>query len=379
MKYILFFLLVLIFSCGNCSGQSKIRSNPENFVYAAYCAPSRLKDSTYVTGLDFSRFNFYYILSYPKWDPIDFDKPQDSIIQKYVTDYDYPCDGTGLGLTKLFIDSAHAASSKVLLSLQGTSFIDIVRSEQRRGKFAKMIAEFVRKFNYDGFDLDWEGTLDLELHYLFMKGLRRELNHFTDQYYFLTTAIAPSKAYTADLADLLSKEIDWINIMTYDMGGGIWDNQATYNTPMERIKKRLQNWSVFNPSKLCIGLASYGYLYENLEPGQRIARNTKMSDYGKSISYIAFADSLKNGWVEKWDEQEQVAYYYSPNGEDFITIDNFISISRKLNWGVDQGYRGVFWWELYDDYVKPENKYGEGKLLLKGDFKENVRKVLHGQ
>ena len=55
--------------------------------------------------------------------------------------------------------------------------------------------------------------------------------------------------------------MDWINLMTDDMAGGYWGHAATHNTPLDGMKTTLMNkGSVFPPNKLCIGLASYGYL-----------------------------------------------------------------------------------------------------------------------
>lgn len=375
VKIHILMLLILVSTSCSSKGQNKERSNPKTFVYATYCASYTMKDSSYVTGMDFSQFDFYYLMSYPKWKNEDFDKPLDSVLKKYVTDYTYPSSGSGYGLTTLFIDSVHRAGNKVLLSLQG-NLLEIANNVQRRAKFVKMIAQFVRKFNYDGFDLDWEDAIDLQYHYLFIKELRAEFNKDKERYLYITTAIAPSKVYSAELADSLSREIDWINIMTYDMGGGVWDKFATYNTPMGRIEQRLKNWDVFAPSKLCIGLAAYGFQYNNIKPGERIKYNTKMSDYGKYISYMTFTDSLKNGWIERWNEKEQVSYYFSPDGENFITIDNSQSIDYKIKWAISQGYRGLFWWELYHDYQLPTSHNGRGKLLLKGAFKDSVEKVL---
>ncbi|MEB3374916.1 glycosyl hydrolase family 18 protein [Bacteroides sp. CR5/BHMF/2] len=69
----------------------------------------------------------------------------------------------------------------------------------------------------------------------------------------------PGKSMTKELADKLVANVDWINIMTYDMGGGIWGNIPKHNTPLDKIKKELAHWEVFDRDKLCIGLANYGW------------------------------------------------------------------------------------------------------------------------
>ena len=161
------------------STQKMIRKNNEPFVYAAYSAGYTMKDESYVEKMDYSKFNFYYLMCYPKWVVSDFDNSLKDIITKYVTKFNYPNSLSGCGLSTAFIDSVHVAGAKVLLSIQGDSFIEIANDKERRNKFAIMIAQFIRKYDYDGLDLDWEGTLDLDLHYLFMKKVRQELNEET--------------------------------------------------------------------------------------------------------------------------------------------------------------------------------------------------------
>ena len=36
---------------------------------------------------------------------------------------------------------------------------------------------------------------------------------------------------------------------------------------MTKVEQNLEKWNVFSPHKLCIGLASYGYKYTNLQLG----------------------------------------------------------------------------------------------------------------
>lgn len=57
--------------------------------------------------------------------------------------------------------------------------------------------------------------------------------------YTITTALHSWQIYDKELADKLVANVDWINIMTYDMGGGIWGNIPKHNTPLDKIKKEL--------------------------------------------------------------------------------------------------------------------------------------------
>lgn len=358
-------LLIIIISL-IASINSVLAQNNINFIRGAYNAGSSMKSINYVEDIDLAKFNFYYLIGFPEWDNADFDKPYEYVLNKYVTDFSYSSTPIGRGLISDFIAKAHDVNSKVLLSINKSQIKDIANSESRSICFAKMISAFIDKFGYDGFDLDWENSLDLDNHYKFLSILRKELSG-KEKYYYITTALPTSVKYTATLAKDISKIVDWINVMTYDLGGGTWDPKASFNTSLSIIKSRLKsNWSVFVPSKLCIGLASYGYYYKNLKPNQRIPLNSSMSEYASSISYLTCIDSIKrSGWSERWNDEASAPYYFSSGMNSFITCDNPKSIQLKINWVKQNGYRGVFWWELYQDFVIKDSRDKFGRFLLK--------------
>lgn len=81
--------------------------------------------------------------------------------------------------------------------------------------------------------------------------------------------------------------------MTYDLGGGNWKVTPSFNTPMTKVEQNLEKWNVFSPHKLCIGLASYGYKYTNLQLGERIKSISEIRKHSSYITYPAIIDSLK--------------------------------------------------------------------------------------
>lgn len=347
-------------------------ASSSDFVYSSYCAGYTIKDSSYISQLNFGKFDYYYLMACPEFNCEDFDMPLDDIIDKFVVKFDYSSLLNGSKFSCDFIESSHKSNKKVLLSLLNSNFVNIARFENRRNNFAIMISELIKKYNYDGFDLDWEDSLDIELHYLFLKKLREELSKDNRKYYYLTTALFTSTRYSKQLADSLSAVVDWINLMTYDLGGGTWSATPFANTPMNQIEKDLHKWDVFPQNKLCIGLASYGFKYMNLKPGKKIQFGRKMSDYSSYIVYPEILKLVSLGWVENWNELEHVPYYFSPDGNSFITADNPRSIAYKIQWTINNGYRGLFWWELYHDFVIEDVNDKYGKLLLKDTVSRSI-------
>jgi chitinase len=121
------------------------------------------------------------------------------------------------------------------------------------------------------------------------------------------------------------------------------------------MKERLSDpkrWGEFSPDKICIGLASYGFSYTGVKPGQKCTKLRKDAK-ARYFSYTELPALLANGWTESYDTEAEAPYYFSPDKKDFVTIDNNRSHSRKMEWVFEQKYRGVFWWEFHYDYYPP--------------------------
>ena len=72
------------------------------------------------------------------------------------------------------------------------------------------------------------------------------------------------------------------------------------------------------------------------------------------------------GWTEEYDPEAEVSYYFSPDREEFVTIENPVSMRRKIEWITANGFRGVFWWEFHHDYVAPTAEQPAGRHHLIG-------------
>lgn len=345
---------LLVTSCIN-----KDRQN--SLIHATYTVGSRLKNPDEIRQSDFKSLPFVYVMAAPQWEVADFDKNQQVINDKYIHYHTYPNGEQGNALVPDLIKKVHNDGSKILISFPGTAFSEIADRPERRQKFARMMAGFVQKYNYDGVEVDWEHTVTLDLHLLFMKDIREALNHLsktTGKKYYLTTALHSFQRYTPSKADSISRYVDWINIMTYDMGGGIWGKTAGHNTPLTDMQKILkENWSVFHPQKLCIGLANYGFYYKNVVPG--IPMEKKLNEYGRYFDYNELPPLLQKDWTETFDSIQQVPYYFSPDKTEFITIDNTYSLEKKMDWVKAANYKGVFWWEFHSDFQPAQ--VGESK------------------
>ncbi|KGK00119.1 glycoside hydrolase family 18 protein [Thalassotalea sp. ND16A] len=330
--------------------------NRDTFVHATYIRGNWLKSRAQLKQTRFEQFNFMYVMAAPSWQAKDFELTEEQIHNKLVRDYAYPTGDSGLSLVPELIARAQQKNVKVLLSIPGKDeFNPVAADSTKRALFAKVMAAFVKKYNYDGIEIDWEHTYNRDQHTALMAELRKALDALEKssaepkREYYLTTALHSFRTFSPAQAQQLSASVDWLNIMTYDMGGGIWDNVASHNTPLDEMKKRLHNnWSVFSPDKLSIGLANYGFYYQGIAPGEN--SEVSLKEKGRYFSYTELPALLNQGWQESYDHSAQAPYYFSPDKAEFVTMDNKQSLSHKMAWAFEQQFRGVFWWEFSLDY-----------------------------
>lgn len=327
----------------------------QDFIHATYLVGHSLNNAIQVKQIDYRQFQYIYLMAAPKWNQVDFNLPEEEVINKLVTNHQYIKDQE-TEVIPLLIEEAHKSGTKVLLSFAGEGFKERVSPADQQEKFIEMMIRFIDKYGYDGIEIDWESDLSLPLHTEFMTNIRTKLDKLEKEksngkHLYLTTALHSWQVYSKELADKLSPSVDWINIMTYDMGGGTWGNVPEHNTPLDKMEKELKNWNVFNRNKLCIGLANYGFIYKGIMPGEKI--EGKLDQYGSYFSYNEMLPLLQKGWTEKYDKKSKVSYCFSPDKSEFITMENPKTILTKIEWVTKQQYRGAFWWEFSYDAIPP--------------------------
>lgn len=324
--------------------------------HSTYMVQNDLKSMECIERIDYSLFDYIYLMAAPEWHSVDFSQGREVVLRELVDNFRYPSEN-GKELVPYMVAQAHLADTPVLLSFAGDGFLPKVSDKAQRKVFVAFMIEFVRKYGFDGIEVDWEQELDLELHAQFLTEIRAALNeveHIENRKMYLSTALHSWRVYNQGLADKLSAAVDWINIMTYDMGGGIWGMIPSHNTPMDGIKRDLARWNVFDKDKLCIGLANYGFIYENVLPGEKAVEG--LNKQGKYISYNAALPLISGKWKAEYDVAAQMNYYYNPEHTGFITMDSPESLDVKMDWVRKEGFRGVFWWEYGYDLIQTEGK-----------------------
>lgn len=181
-----------------------------------------------------------------------------------------------------------APELKVLLSVGGASndegFITVVPSLTEREEFAIQSAQYLKKFGFDGIDLDWEFPAwyrPFEERFMFQL-LLQELHHvYKNPIYNLTisVAVAASKSIIdrSYRVSQMAKFVDFVSMMGYDFHSFKWYLPLTgHNSP---LYSRSDEWNMFSTvnlnwtafywiqlgmprEKLVIGLPTYGQTYQ---------------------------------------------------------------------------------------------------------------------
>ncbi|GFS17185.1 chitinase-3-like protein 1 [Elysia marginata] len=279
------------------------------------------------------------------------------------------------------------AELKVLLAVGGWNmasapFTAMVATPQTRAHFISTSIDFLRGHNFDGLDLDWEYPADRgsppEDRNRFT-ALVQELRAAFDaegiltnrQALLLTAAVAAGKEKIDKGYDIpaISAELDFINLMTYDLHGS-WESVTGHNSPLyagdhESGDKRQFNvdWAasywVSNgcpPDKLVVGLPLYGRSF-TLTTGSTTVNSpaspglsgpfTKEAGYA---SYYEVCDMLKQADAQPNFLQDQRVPYLVL-GNQWMGYDSPSSLREKVRYTRSKGYGGVMVWAIdLDDF-----------------------------
>jgi len=269
----------------------------------------------------------------------------------------------------------------------------------KRQIFLDSIVPFVKKYGFEGVDLDWEypgaqgadpeehidADGDKE-HFSVLVEMMAELLHEHD--ILFTAALSPGKGTIENAYDIprISKSFDYMNVMTYDYHGW-WGNNSHnftgHNAPLHgREEETMEGhpgymFSVFDTlkiwmdagapaEKLLMGFAQYGRgmslsteengVYCPADAGIPAGPYTQQDGIWGYLEILqAFNnDTLINlpgatphGWTTVVDDCYDAPYAY--NGKYWISYDDQDSVELKAKYANLLGLAGVFGWSLETD------------------------------
>ncbi|XP_019864946.2 acidic mammalian chitinase [Aethina tumida] len=270
---------------------------------------------------------------------------------------------------------------KVLLAIGGwnegsVKFSTVASSSALRAAFVQSALSITSTYGLDGIDMDWEypaqrgGASSDKANFPL---LLQELRTAFDKKGLILTAAVAAAAASVDLSydvPALSKYLDLINIMAYDLHGS-YDGVTGQNAPLYassidvsaaqkqlNVKAVVEGWIARGaaPAKIALGMGVYGRTYtlasaSNNKLGAPVVNAGTQGPYTQEMGMLGYNEICEKqaagGWTTVWDDEQKVPYTYS--GNQWVGYDNPKSIGIKVNYAKQMGLGGVMIWSIETD------------------------------
>jgi chitinase len=268
----------------------------------------------------------------------------------------------------------------ILVSVGGwlwsTHFSDVALTAQSRATFIQSVMEFLKLYDLDGLDIDWEypgmsgsghpfRSEDKQNFTLLLKELRSRFDRDsakTSKRLYLTIAAGASDEFLEHTEMAKAQTyLDTVNLMAYDYyepgSGAITGNHAPLFADPADPKKESADASVqaferagVPASRILLGVPFYGHIW-----GQVADRNHGLFQPGKPIpgAYASYqsivATMLHNGFVRYWDATSSVPYLYESQKQIFVSYEDPESLAAKCAYVKSHNLGGVMFWDYAGD------------------------------
>lgn len=276
----------------------------------------------------------------------------------------------------------------------GKKYSDMVEDKTRRNVFVNSVVRMMIKYEFDGFDLDWEYPGDPDRQGKisdkdnFLK-LVEELRTAFDPFKFLLSAVVPIAKFRLQQGyhiKELGQLLDQIHVMSYDLRGN-WVGFADVHSPLYRRPFDEGVYEKLNVNdglellvgmgapkhKLIVGVPFYGRTYTLLNKNnanlkaeiKKWKKGGNPGPYTNATGFLAYYEICSliqdKNWTKKFDDFGKCPFAYCE--DQWIGYDDSYSIAIKMDFIREKGYGGGMIWAMdMDDF---RGVCGKKNILLK--------------
>ncbi len=228
-----------------------------------------------------------------------------------------------------FIKAAHDQGVKVLPSIAGGGRHDYYHKllrDDMRGKFVNDLVEITEKYNFDGIDVDIEGS-DIDTNYeAFVVELKKALK---TRKKLTTSAIAIF--YKNQLTDHALRQYDFVTLMSYDHTGPWTPSKPGPHSTYEHAVADLNYFRTerkIPKKKIVLGVGFYGYGF-----GPELTSKPSSMTYGQIVRTFPGAEN-----------SDQITM---PNGQ-IMYYNGIETMKKKIRLAKDKA-SGIMIWQILGD------------------------------
>ena len=286
----------------------------------------------------------------------------------------------------------------------------VMDNEANMNTFADSAVEFIRKYGFDGIDIDFEfpsetsqsgnpDDFDLseprrdgisERYTKFMEIMRDKITeaaHEDGTYYWLTSAVSASSwVLGGQTSSQFLDYLDFVSIMSYDYHGG-WnqfvENQANiYADPNDRETQSLPlptlgfDWSMnyyrgaVQSEKILMGIPYYTRGWTNVSGGinglhgssntpatgneniwhDKDANGNEIPAGANPLWHVLNLMEKDSNYKKYWDPVGHVPYVWNSVNKTFLTFEDEQSIQERINFIDKNNLGGALIWVMHGDY-----------------------------